>query len=309
MSALSVLPVEGLPEVREGDDLGALLAAHAEIEEGDVLVLSQKVVSKAEGRVRSLSSAIPGAEARKLAAVLGKDPALVELILSESRRVVRAEGEVLIVETHHGFVCANAGIDSSNLPDPHTVCLLPEDPDASARRLRAEITTAIAREAPTIAVVIADSFGRAWRLGQADVAIGCAGLAPLDDWRGRADAGGRELEATLIAVADEAAAAADLARDKASRVPAVVVRGLAHHVGADDGPGAAAILRPPSRTSSAKRRRARRSRESRRASCAGRGRGQRRGRPRSAARARAAPRAGSRPSARCSPPSACRRGR
>ena len=144
--------------------------------------------------MRSLSSAIPGAEARKLAAVLGKDPALVELILAESREVLRAEGGVLIAETHHGFVCANAGIDTSNLPEPDTVCLLPEDPDASARRIRAEI--AAAGEGAASAVIVTDSFGRAWRLGQAEVAIGCAGLAPLDDWRGRADAGGRELEAT-----------------------------------------------------------------------------------------------------------------
>ncbi len=259
---VGVLPVTGLPEVEEGAALGELIAAAAELEDGDVVVVSQKIVSKAEGRVRSLSSAIPGAEARKLAAVLGKDPALVELILSESREVLRAEGGVLIVETHHGFVCANAGIDTSNLPDPHTVCLLPEDPDASARRLRSEITAAVERRtgpgspdtprppsrAPNLPspsrVVISDSFGRAWRLGQAEVAIGCAGMAPLEDWRGRADAAGRELEATMIAVADEAAAAADLVRDKASGVPVAIVRGLAAHVTDGDGPGAAALRRP-----------------------------------------------------------------
>ena len=139
-AGLSVLPVAGLPEVSEGMAIGELVAANAELEEGDVVVISQKVVSKAEGRVRSLSSAIPGAEARKLAAVLGKDPALVEIVLEESREVIRAEGSVLIVETRQGFVCANAGVDTSNLPDPHTVCLLPEDPDASARRIRSEIT-------------------------------------------------------------------------------------------------------------------------------------------------------------------------
>ncbi len=242
MSELRVAAVAGLPEIGEGDPLGALIAERAELADGDVVVVSQKVVSKAEGRVRRLSAAIPSAEARRLAAVLGKEPNLVELILSESRRVVRAERSVLIVETHHGFVCANAGIDSSNLPEPDTVCLLPEDPDASARRLRAEIATAMA--GPTIAVVISDSFGRAWRLGQAEVALGCAGLVPLDDWRGRADARGRQLEATAIALADEAAAAADLVRDKASGVPAAVVRGLGAHVSAEDGPGAAALLRP-----------------------------------------------------------------
>jgi coenzyme F420-0:L-glutamate ligase / coenzyme F420-1:gamma-L-glutamate ligase len=201
-------------------------------------VIAQKIVSKAEGRVRHLSAAIPGAEARKLAATLGKEPAMVQLILEESREVLRAERGVLIVETRHGFVCANAGIDSSNLPEDGTVCLLPKDPDASARRIRTETT------ASAIGVVVADSFGRAWRLGQAEVAIGCAGLQPLDDWRGRADSHGRELEATLIAVADEAAAAADLVRGKDSRVPAVVVRGLERFVTAEDGPGAAALRRP-----------------------------------------------------------------
>ncbi len=255
--------VDGLPEIETGAALGELIAARTELRDGDVLVISQKVVSKAEGRVRRLSSAIPGAEARKLAAVLGKEPALVELILEESAAVLRAERGVLIVETHHGFVCANAGIDSSNLPEDGTVCLLPEDPDASARRIRDEITE-VAGEAgvglsrqkrgvpgethPRLssgtAVVIADSFGRAWRLGQAEVAIGCAGLQPIDDWRGRTDAHGQELEATLIAIADEAAAAADLVRSKDSNVPAVVLRGLSRFVTAEDGPGAKALRRP-----------------------------------------------------------------
>jgi coenzyme F420-0:L-glutamate ligase/coenzyme F420-1:gamma-L-glutamate ligase len=241
MSELRVSGIEGLPEVGEGMNLGELIAAATELADGDVVVVSQKIVSKAEGQLRRLSSVIPGAEARKYAAVLGKEPALVELILEESATVLRAERSVLIVETRHGFVCANAGIDSSNLPEPDTVCLLPEDPDASARRIRAEIASA---SGVRVGVVVADSFGRAWRLGQAEVAIGCAGLAPLDDWRGRTDAGGRELEATLIAIADEAASAADLVRDKASGVPAAVVRGLGHHVGAEDGPGAAALRRP-----------------------------------------------------------------
>jgi len=238
--SLSVVPVAGIPEVAAGDRLGELIAARAGLEDGDVVVISQKVVSKAEGRVRHLSSVVPGAEARKLAAALGKEPALVELILEESREVLRAERGVLIVETRHGFVCANAGIDSSNLPEAGTVCLLPKDPDASARRIRAEIRAAGAE----VAVIVADSFGRAWRVGQAEVAIGCAGLRPLDDWRGRRDAGGRELEATAIAVADQAAAAADLARDKDSDMPAVVVRGLDRFLGAEDGPGAAALRRP-----------------------------------------------------------------
>ncbi len=237
MSELTVRAVAGLPEVEAGMPVGELIAARAELADGDVVVISQKIVSKAEGRVRRLSSVLPGAEARRLAAVLGREPALVELVLEESAEVLRAERGVLVVETRHGFVCANAGIDSSNLPEPDTVCLLPEDPDASARRIRDEI-------AARVAVVISDSFGRAWRLGQVEVAIGCAGLAPLDDWRGRQDASGRELEATLIAIADEAAAAADLVRGKDSGVPAIVVRGLARFVTAADGPGAAALRRP-----------------------------------------------------------------
>jgi coenzyme F420-0:L-glutamate ligase/coenzyme F420-1:gamma-L-glutamate ligase len=239
--ALSVHPVAGMPEVVAGMELGGMIAERAELRDGDVVVLSQKIVSKAEGRIRRLSSVIPGSKARHLAAPLGKEPALVELILAESREVLRAERDVLITETRHGFVCANAGIDSSNLPEPDTVSLLPEDPDASARRIRAEIRAATGR---TVAVVVSDSFGRAWRLGQVEVAIGCAGIAPLSDWRGRRDASGRRLEATLIAVADEAAAAADLVRDKASGLPVAIVRGLERFLGEGDGPGAAALRRP-----------------------------------------------------------------
>jgi len=241
---LRVVAVAGLPEFARGMRVGKEIAARAALEDGDVVVVSQKIVSKAEGQVHELAAISPGAEARELATALDKDPALIELILQQSREVLRAERGVLIVETVHGFVCANAGVDSSNLADPGTVCLLPEDPDASARRIRAEIATTMNGD-PIIAVVVSDSFGRAWRLGQAEVAIGCAGLAPLDDWRGRQDASGRQLEATLIAIADEAAAAADLVRGKADGVPAVVVRGLGHHVSAEDGPGAAALRRPP----------------------------------------------------------------
>lgn len=234
---LRVIPVEGMPEVRKGDSVGALIAERVELEAGDVVVVSQKIVSKAEGRVVRLDSVTPSAKARDLAEKLGKEAALVELVLSESREVLRSE-RVLITETHHGFVCANAGIDSSNLSEGGVVCLLPEDPDASARRIRAELGKA--------AVVITDSFGRAWRVGQSEVAIGCAGLQPLDDWRGRQDASGRELTATLIAIADEVAAAADLVRGKDEGVPVVIVRGLDRFVGAEDGPGAAALRRPPS---------------------------------------------------------------
>jgi coenzyme F420-0:L-glutamate ligase/coenzyme F420-1:gamma-L-glutamate ligase len=238
---LRVRPVTGLPEVTEGMRVGELIAERAQLADGDVVVISQKIVSKAEGRVRKLSAVLPSAEARRIAAVLGKEPALVELILSESKEVLRAERGVLIVETRHGFVCANAGVDSSNLPEPDTVSLLPEDPDASARRIRGEIA---ARTGATIGVVISDSFGRAWRLGQAEVAIGCAGLAPLDDWRGRQDTSGRPLEATLIATADQAASAADLIRSKDSHIPAAIICGLERHVTTADGPGATALRRP-----------------------------------------------------------------
>jgi coenzyme F420-0:L-glutamate ligase / coenzyme F420-1:gamma-L-glutamate ligase len=234
---LRVVPVEGIPEVKEGDRVGVLIAERVDLEDGDVIVISQKIVSKAEGQVRRLSDVAPSERARELAKRLGKEAELVELVLSESREVLREE-RVLITETHHGFVCANAGIDSSNLPEDGTVCLLPKDPDASAQQVRAEVDR-------KIGVVIADSFGRAWRLGQAEVAIGCAGLRPLDDWRGRHDTSGRELSATVIALADEVAAAADLVREKDSQVPAVVVRGLGRYVGAEDGPGAAALRRPP----------------------------------------------------------------
>ncbi|HEV2819765.1 MAG TPA: coenzyme F420-0:L-glutamate ligase [Solirubrobacteraceae bacterium] len=237
-------PLPGLPEVRAGDDLAGLLAraADGDLRDGDVLVVAHKVVSKAEGAVVALDGVEPGDEARRLAAGHDKDPRAVQVVLDEAVEVVRAQGGVLIARTRHGFVCANAGVDASNAAGPDELILLPADPDASARALRARLR-ALTGAAP--AVVVSDSFGRAWRHGQCDVAVGIAGLAALDDWRGRHDSVGRELRATAIAVADQAAAAADLARDKASREPAVVVRGLEHHVTADDGPGAAALVRPP----------------------------------------------------------------
>jgi coenzyme F420-0:L-glutamate ligase/coenzyme F420-1:gamma-L-glutamate ligase len=241
--SLAVLPVEGLPEIDEGADLAGLIAARVEIRPGDVLVVSHKTVSKAEGRIRRLSSVLPGSEARRLAAVLGKEPNLVELILEESKEVLRAANGVLIVETRQGLVCANAGIDSSNLPEEGTVCLLPEDPDASARRLRADLIAEL-DGVDSLGTIVADSFGRAWRLGQAEVAIGCAGIEPLDDWRGRRDAGGRELEATAIAVADQLAGAADLVRTKDGGVPAAIIRGAGRFLSAGDGPGAGALRRP-----------------------------------------------------------------
>jgi coenzyme F420-0:L-glutamate ligase / coenzyme F420-1:gamma-L-glutamate ligase len=238
---LSVIPVVGLPEVTEGDRVGELVVGAAQLEPGDVLVVSQKVVSKAEGRVRRLAEVEPGSEARDLASRLDKDPALVQAVLDESRSVIRAEQGVLITETNTGWICANAGIDASNVPEEGIVTLLPLDPDASAQRIRSEIRRA-SGNAP--AVVISDSFGRPWRLGQVDVAIGCAGLSPLTDWRGRRDRSGRELTATVIALADELAAAADLVRDKDAGAPAAIVRGFGERVSGDDGPGAASIQRP-----------------------------------------------------------------
>ena len=237
---ITVRPVKGLPEIEAGAALGRMLAQAAAPAADEVVVVSQKVVSKAEGRLRDLGDAQPGPRAIELAAKLGKDPRMVQLVLDESRAVLRAERGVLIVETHSGLVCANAGIDASNVPGADRVALLPEDPDASARRLRAEIAAACGNRP---AVLVADSFGRAWRLGQADVAIGCAGLLPLDEWTGRRDTDGRELTATAIAVADEAAAAASLARDKTSGTPAAVISGLGRFVSAEDGPGAAALRR------------------------------------------------------------------
>jgi coenzyme F420-0:L-glutamate ligase/coenzyme F420-1:gamma-L-glutamate ligase len=234
---LAALP--GIPEVRAGDDLAALLAEAAARLEGsllahDVLAVAHKVVSKAEGRVVRLADIRPGPQAERLAAEHGKDPRHVQAILDESTDVLRADAGRLICRTRHGFVCANAGVDASNAGAPDALVLLPEDPDASARALR---------RALGCAVVISDSFGRAWRIGQTEVAIGCAGLTPAQDWRGRPDNDGRALAATVIAIADEAAAAADLARGKDTREPAVRVRGLQRHVTGEDGPGAAALVR------------------------------------------------------------------
>ena len=239
-----IQPVSGLPEVLPGDDLAAALAALVRFSQGDVLAVSQKVVSKQEGRLVDLRKVEPGTPAVKLAAELDRDPILVELILGESVKVIKTDAErgILTTETRHGFICANAGIDSSNAPGDETVVLLPEDPDQSARRLRTGIAEACGARP---AVVISDSFGRAWRLGQSEVAIGCAGIEPLDDWRGRTDSQGRELAATVIATADQLAAAADLGRNKTSRTPAVLVRGMGHLVTEADGPGCVAQLRPP----------------------------------------------------------------
>lgn len=237
---LTAAALDGLPEVRSGDDLAAMIV-RAELREGDVIAVAHKVVSKAEGRVRALCEIAPSARAAQLARKLGKDPRHVQAVLDESREVLRAARGVLVCVTHHGFVCANAGVDASNVGVPGAVVLLPREPDHSARELRRRIGELTGRSP---AVVITDTFGRAWRHGQIEVAIGCAGITPLDDWRGRRDADERELRATVIAVADQTASAANLVRDKDSRQPVVVVRGLERFVTRDDGPGASALVRP-----------------------------------------------------------------
>ena len=228
--------------MRAGDDLAALVAAAApaDLSAGDIIVVAHKVVSKAEGRVRRLADVEPTDRARELAAPAGKDPRAVQVVLDESAELLRAERGVLICVTRHGFVCANAGVDASNSGAPDELVLLPDDPDASARALRAGIER---ERGVRPGVIVSDSFGRAWRTGQTDVAIGAAGVRVVDDWRGRADRAGRELRATVIATGDAIAGAADLARDKDAYVPAVLVRGLDRLVTRDDGPGAAPLRR------------------------------------------------------------------
>jgi coenzyme F420-0:L-glutamate ligase / coenzyme F420-1:gamma-L-glutamate ligase len=236
----------GLPEIQPGDELAELIVTALGVEhehqpllrDGHVVVVAHKAVSKAEGAIVRLADVAPSERARELAGTHGKDPRAVQVVLDQSAEIVRAERDVLICRTHHGFVCANAGVDASNASEEHetaaaqTLVTLPRDPDASALRLRLrlrELTGA------TVAVLVTDSFGRA---------LGCAGMAPLEDWRGRRDAAGMELRATWLAVADAAAATADLARAKDSREPVVILDGLQRFVTAADGPGAAALIRP-----------------------------------------------------------------
>ena len=245
MSRLEIEPVPGLPEIAPGDDLAALLVAGLErlanpFAAGDVVAVAHKAISKSEGRLRRLAEVVPGSRAIELARAHGKDPRHVQVILDESEELVRADGGRLISRTRHGFVCANAGVDACNTGAVETLILLPLEPDDSARRLRAALQAALG---VTLAVVVTDSFGRPWRIGQSEVAIGCAGLRPLQDWRGMVDSDGRSLSATHVAIADEAAGAADLVRGKDSREPAVRLRGLAAHVTEADGPGAAALVR------------------------------------------------------------------
>jgi coenzyme F420-0:L-glutamate ligase/coenzyme F420-1:gamma-L-glutamate ligase len=220
---LQLRGVEGLPEIHPGDDLAALIVQHAErLRDGDVVVVAQKVVSKAEGRIRSLTEVTPSGRAIALAHKLGADPRMVQVILDESTRVVRAD-RVLIVETHQGFVCANAGVDRSNVDGADDVCLLPLDCDASARELGGRIQ---ALSGARVGVIVSDTFGRAWRMGLVNVALGVAGIPAMIDYRGRPDDFGMPLQATLVAIADELAGAAELLMGKTRRVPAVIVEGL-----------------------------------------------------------------------------------
>lgn len=224
--AVSVIPLEGVRELREGDDLGRELHEAAVraggLEQGDVVVVAQKAVSKIEGRVVRVVDVEPSERARELAGPEG-DPRQLEVILRESAEVVRSRPPLVIAETRHGFVCASAGVDASNAPEEGTLVLLPLDPDASARRLRERLAELAGVD---VGVIVSDSFGRAWRQGTTDVALGVAGIAPLRDLRGTVDAVGHELRTTQIAVADEIAGAAELVLGKASGVPAAVVRGV-----------------------------------------------------------------------------------
>ena len=245
MGSLLARSLAGLPEVRPGDDVAALIVGALvewPLRSGHVVAIAHKVVSKAEGAVVALDQVSASPRALELGRAQDKDPRAVQVVLDQSTHVLRAERGVLVCRTRHGFVCANAGVDASNASAPDTVVVLPRDPDGSARRIRARLRE-LTGQAP--AVLIADSFGRTWRHGQLDVAIGLAGMQPLDDWRGRTDAAGLELRATWLAVADAAAACSELLRAKDSGEPVVVIEGLERYVAEDDGPGAAALLRAP----------------------------------------------------------------
>ena len=238
-----MLGIEGFPEVRAGDDLNSMIsgAVAGDLQTGDVLVVTHKIVSKAESRLLDLRTVEPSPLAKDYATRYGKDPRQIEAVLRESRRIVRMDRGIIISETHHGFVCANAGVDASNVPGDDTVCLLPVDPDASATRLREALAAGTGVE---VAVVISDSFGRAWRHGITDVAVGVAGMDPVADYRGLNDPHGYPMEASVLAVADELAAAAELVMGKTEGIPLAIVRGYAY----SPAPGSAAeLLMPPDR--------------------------------------------------------------
>ncbi|HEY8863077.1 MAG TPA: coenzyme F420-0:L-glutamate ligase [Candidatus Dormibacteraeota bacterium] len=224
MTHLELIGVEGLPEVRPGDDLGELIGSRSKLEPGDVVVVAQKVVSKSEGRIVNLDTVTASSEAIRIASnlVAGPDARMVQVILDESVRVLRSR-RVLITETRHGFVCANGGVDHSNVPGEDEVTLLPEDPDASANRLRSRLRELTGVD---VGVIVSDTFGRPWRLGIVNVALGVAGLPALLDLRGSLDDAGKPLHATVLAIADDMAAAAGIVMGKTARTPAVIVRGL-----------------------------------------------------------------------------------
>lgn len=242
MRRLESIGLEGLREVRQGDSIGKLIFETCSrlgfsLIEGDILVVAHKIVSKAEGRVIRLDQVQPSARALELSRQLGKDPCLLEIILRESRRIIRMGGVTIIVETHHGFICANAGVDLSNV-GLGQAALLPRDPDRSAKEIREELRR-LSGVAP--AVIISDSFGRPWRLGTVDVAVGLSGLKPLADYRGKSDSYGYELRASVSAVADELAAVAELVMGKSDGVPVAVIRG--YGVKGEEG-SAKELLRP-----------------------------------------------------------------
>jgi coenzyme F420-0:L-glutamate ligase / coenzyme F420-1:gamma-L-glutamate ligase len=224
VTRLELIGVDGLPEVRPGDDLGELISSRSKLAKGDVLVVAQKVVSKSEGRLISLHTVKASAEAVRIASnlVADPDPRMVQVILDESARVLRSH-RVLITETRHGFVCANGGVDHSNVPGEDVVTLLPDDPDASASGLRSRLRELTGVD---VGVIVSDTFGRPWRLGIVNVALGVAGLPASLDLRGSLDDAGKELHATVLAIADDLAAAAGLVMGKTGRTPAVVIRGL-----------------------------------------------------------------------------------
>jgi coenzyme F420-0:L-glutamate ligase/coenzyme F420-1:gamma-L-glutamate ligase len=243
VKGLEVLGIEGFPEVRPGDDLDRMIstAIAGDLRAGDVLVVTHKIVSKAEGRLVDLRTIEPSALAKGYASRHGKDPRQIEVVFRESRRIVRMDRGIVISETHHGFVCANAGVDASNVPGDDTVCLLPIDPDASAAKLR----DALARDPGVEAVVvISDSFGRAWRHGITNVAIGVAGMDPVADYRGLNDPHGFPMEASVLAVADELAAAAELVMGKTDGIPIAIVRGYSYSPASGSGRD---LLMPPER--------------------------------------------------------------
>jgi coenzyme F420-0:L-glutamate ligase/coenzyme F420-1:gamma-L-glutamate ligase len=232
VSDVRIFGLPGIPEVRPGDDVAGMIAAAAReaggLQERDVLVVTQKIVSKAEGRIVDLAGVRPSAFAQQIAAAWEKDARQVEVVLGESKRIVRMGHGVMICETHHGFICANAGVDASNVERTGTVCLLPVDPDASALRIHEQMRAEFGVHA---AVIVSDSFGRPWREGIVNFAIGCAGMAPQLDYTGQRDPAGYELRVTSMAVVDELAAAAELVHGKLARMPVAVIRGAEYVAG------------------------------------------------------------------------------